>query len=176
MIGDSARRYPRISRQLYEQLLSVEPSCDISMEPNLGYRPCRVRLADGATHDRVYVQEARPWVDVWGVWPDEDSGKDEIRLSDVVEISSSPMRLPPHLATKIYDAGESGMGYCIFTLVLADGRRLSCVTGNAVDFVDLPQGVTPADVVDLLPREGSRDHYAESSSYAWCLYELPPLD
>ena len=84
------------------------------MEPELAYWPCRVRLADGSTSNRVYVQEARPWVDVWGVWPDEDSGKDEIRIDDAVQISSSPVRLPPHLATKMYHAGETRMGGCRF--------------------------------------------------------------
>lgn len=173
-IGDPERGYPRIPRNLYEQLLAVEPSID-GTDPALHYRPCLVRLANGSDHFRVYVQEARPWGEQWGVWPDEDTGKSEVAIGDVVEISASPMRLPPNLATKMYDAGESGMGYCRFTLVLADGNHLACTTGNAVDFVDLPDGVTPDDIVDLLPHELT-GQVVEGSSYAWCLYELPALD
>lgn len=76
----------------------------------------------------------------------------------------------------MYEARESGMGHCAFTLVLRDGQHPSCVTGNAVDFVELPADVSPDDVVDLLPHQGSRDQYLGSRSYAWCLYELPRLD
>jgi hypothetical protein len=125
-VGDTSRRYPRIPRGLYEQLLAVEPAVDFELD----YRPCRVKLTEGTMHDRVYVQEARRWVEIWGVWPDEDDYTTEIPISEVAEISSSPVRLPAPLAEKMYAAGESGMGYCVFTLVLADGRHIARVTAT----------------------------------------------
>lgn len=75
--------------------MAVVPSQDATVEPALAYRPCGVRLVDGHVQDRVYVQEARPWAEIWGVWPDEDSTKDEISIQHVVQISSSPERLSP---------------------------------------------------------------------------------
>jgi hypothetical protein len=77
----------------------------------------------------------------------------------------------------MYAAGESGMGYCIFTLVLADGRRLPYAVGNAVDFPNLPAGVTMDMVVDLLPHEG-REAFAQRGArptktgapYEWCVF------
>jgi hypothetical protein len=172
LVGNPDRQYPRIPRQLFEQIEAVEPSRDGQLE----YRPCRVWLADGSVHDRVYVQEALAWIRMWGVWPDEDPGKNEIAIEHVVEIATSPVRLPAALATKMYDAGETGMGYCLFTVVLDDGTRLACGTGNAVDFVGLPEDAY-GRVVDLVPHERDGDEVAvqpDLGLHAWCLYSMPP--
>jgi hypothetical protein len=193
-MGDPERRYPRIPRGLYDQLLGVSPSVDAVVSPALTYRPCRVRLEEDTWLPRVYVQEARSWLELWGAWPDEDPGKTEVAIGEVVEIADSPVRLPAHLATRMYDAGESGVGGfrdrepciaglpilremqrgCRFTLVLADGRRLGCETGNAIDFVDLPPGVSTSHVVDLHPHVRAGEP-TTGAAYAWCLYELPPV-
>jgi hypothetical protein len=165
-----AGRVPRITAHLAGALARVVPSCDQELE----YRPCRVKLRSGEWRDRVYVQEATSYLSHWGIWPWEDRDKDYLPLDDVVEIDDSPTRIPAHVATSIYAAGESGMGYCIFTLVTADGRRIACMTGNAVDWVDLPSGVSPRDVVDVSPQEGRDEVNAGfgvgGSRYAWCLY------
>src|SRR5262245_3155554 len=117
-----------ISPKLLEQLNKVTPSIEGAMR----YHPCRVTLVDGRSVDRVYVVEAESYIRDWGVWPKEDSAKRFILIEDVASIEDSPTRLPAHLANKMYKAGESGMGYCIFTLVLSDNSRLAQVTGNAV--------------------------------------------
>jgi hypothetical protein len=74
----------------------------------------------------------------------------------------------------MYEAGESAMGGCIFTLVLEDGRRLPCSTGNAVDLLELPADVTPDMMVDLVPHEGreARQHI-RGADFFWCLYRPP---
>ena len=46
------------------------------------------------------------------------------------------------------------MGYEIFTMELRSGQTLVFVTGNVVDFPDLPEGVTTADILDVHPHEG----------------------
>ena len=154
---------------LRAQLHRVEPSSDGRCE----YRPCRVRLRGGQVRDCVYVVEADRYILGWGIWPEDDPGKDSVRLEDVVEIDESPRRLPAPLANKLYAAGESGMGYVVFTLLLRDGRRVPCLTGNAVDFPTLPEGVTPDDVVDVLPHEGrGREEQGTMHPYAWCLYRV----
>jgi hypothetical protein len=113
---------------------------------------------------------------VWGVWPEDDRGKSSISIDDVVAISESPSRIAPDLATRLLEAGESGMGYARFTLVLRDGRRLTAVTGGAVDFPGLPAGTVATDVVDVIPHQHEGDTATPMADppYWWCLYRLPP--
>lgn len=150
--------------------MRVEPSRD---GPALEYRPCRVVLNHGHVIDRVYVIEAMAYIRTWGVWPDEDPGKHGISIDDVASIEESPARLPARLANKMYAAGESAMGGCIFTLILNDGRRIVCGTGGAVDVPGLPVNVTPDLIVDLLPHEGRLQPYMPPPNYYWCLYSKP---
>jgi hypothetical protein len=63
------------------------------------------------------------------------------------------------------------MGGCFFVFVARDGRRISCDTGNAVDLIDLPNGVAPDDIVDIRPHQRVPDgDRARSAEYAWSLY------
>src|SRR5688500_721775 len=109
-------RYPPISRSLHEKLMAIVPSRDGEME----YRPCTVTLRDGTRLPRVYVVPVLPYMRFWGVPPEHDSGKHWIRVSDVVDLTESPFRLPAQLASHIYEGGESGMRYCLFTVVFRD--------------------------------------------------------
>jgi hypothetical protein len=171
-VGSRAVEYAPLTDELRAQLERVTPSVDGGFE----YRPCRVRLASGEVRDFVYVVEADSYIRAWGVWPGEDDAKDEVSMADVAAVEESPHRLPADLANKLYEWGESGMGYTVFTVVLRDGRRLPRVTGNAVDFPALPDGVTTSDIADVL-REG-RDAFRHrapgadegTAPYAWCLY------
>lgn len=165
----SLKKAPVISPDLLAQLRRVEPSTDGMME----YRPCLARLKDGRELDRVYVVEEDAYWSAWGVYPEDDRGKSSVNLGAVESIEESPSRLPVAIANRIYEAGESGMGYCMFRLVLRDGRALPCVTGNAVDFVNLPPGVTPDMVVDVRhERVDTRSQYCPAADYHWCLYRL----
>jgi hypothetical protein len=167
---------PRLPIKLGRQLRRVEPSNDEGFE----YRPRQVRLLTGDRVDRVYVCDARMYIPRWGIWPWEDRGKSYIPITDITEIRSSPSRIPVRFANKMYRAGESGMGYCVFTLVLRDGGLLPYVTGNAVDFPNLPPGVSPSHIVDLLPHVGreelhpgghrTEDPHQQGAEYHWSLY------
>ena len=164
------RAYPDLTGRLRSQWKGVRKSRDRSQD--ISYRPCQVKLDDGAVVDAVYVINAQEYIDVWGILPDQDRGKREIDLSRVVEISESPSRLPPPIANKIYKAGESGMGYCVFTLLFKDGTQQEVGSGGAVDFVRLPTGKRMNDIVDVLPHEGERDEaiFSASLDYYWCLF------
>src|SRR5687767_7604316 len=140
----------KISASLYEQLLQVEPSRDWDIE----YRPCLVTLKDGQKIDCVYIVPEHPYIKIWGVFPEDDSGKESVLIGDVSEIEESPSRLPAKIANKIYDAGESGMGYCVFTLVFNDSSTQAYITGNAIDFFPLPEGKSAKDIEDVLIHEG----------------------
>jgi len=167
-----ARNFGVLPDHLRQQLLAVEPSKDWLME----YRPCRVILNDGSAYDRVYVAEYRSYIKAWGRWPDQDPGKQSLRIEDVHSIVESPVRLPARFANQMYAAGESGMGYCTFVLGLRDGRQLSFVSGNTVDFLDLPSEVTPDMIVEILPHAGTRKlgDYRHGAPYYWCLYRNKP--
>jgi hypothetical protein len=167
-------RYPRLPETLREQLGRIEPSHDGVLE----YRPGRAVLDDGTQHDFVLFVAAASYFPHWGVWPENDPRKRALPVERVVSVRESTYRLPPTLANQLYDAGESGMGYFVFTVVLRDGRRLPVVTGNAVDFPALPDAVTTADIIDVLPT-GGREHFLDrqpspqesAGHYSWCLYE-----
>jgi hypothetical protein len=150
-----------------EQLLQVIPSNDQFID----YRPCQVTLKTGNIITNVYIQEEQSYLKVWGVMPDLDSNKKYILIEDIEEIKESPNRLRPDLATKLYKAGESGMGYCIFKLVFDNGQTLDIATGNAVDFVPIPNGLTTKNFKDVLPHQGSRQNFAKGLNYSWCLYK-----
>jgi hypothetical protein len=158
------RDYPALSVELRAQLEAIPASF------KNGLRPCQATLHDGRIVDRVYVQDAQVYIDEWGVWPDDDHHKLSIDLADVRGIADSPTRLPPPIAWRLYEAGESGMGYTLFTLVFADDWRQSYVCGNAVDWVIMPTGRTTSDIREVLPHEGSRVEHLVGENYFWCLH------
>ena len=106
----------------------------------------------------------------WGIDPLDDPGKRSISIAEVAHLRSSPVRLAADLASRLYAAGESGMGGMIFTLVARDGRRLAFVGGNAIDFPVWPADLDPADIVDVLPHVGRNTATGSLASYTWCLY------
>jgi hypothetical protein len=166
-------RYSPLSSELREQLVLIEPSRHGSLQ----YRPCKVTLDDGGEQDFVLFARAGDYFALWGVWPVNDSEKQSVAVEQVVSVEESSYRLPSALANALYELGESGVGYFVFTVVLQDGRHLPFVTGNAIDFPALPSGVTTNDIVDVLPEIG-RDQFRDraplpeesSANYSWCLY------
>lgn len=160
-------RYPKITDALRVQLARIPASGDYGLE----YPPCDVRLKDGRRVSRVYIVPEDRYIRVWGVWPEDDQGKRSVRIEDVAELRESADRLPVSLAAKLYAAGESGMGYCVFTVVFDDGLRLPFVSGNAVDFIEYPPGKGPCNAVDVLPHVGRNEpDLRKAPEYYWCLY------
>ena len=161
-----------IPADLYAKLQHIQPSRDGEMR----YYPCRVRLRDGRTLDRVYVQPREPYLTYWGMMPDEDPGKHSIPIEEIVDLEDSPDRLPPLFANLIYEAGESGMGYTLFRVEFRDGTSIPVITGNAVDFVVFPAHVGAADVVGVRPHEGRDDDPQPAPDYAWAIFDgVQPL-
>ena len=158
---------PSLPMGLADQLARVATSRDRLLE----YAPCLVSLHSGEVLSRVYVVEESAFLEMWG----NDPNRPFLDVSEVASIEDSPVRLPPALANLIYKAGESGMGYSIFTVHLRDGRTVPFLTGNAVDFPDWPAGIEPAEAVSVEPHVG-RDQLREGDSggsslgYVWCLY------
>ena len=160
------RAYPQLSPPLKEQLERVVPS----KSGALCYYPCRVTLNSGEAIDRVFIVAAQPYISHWGIWPDQDSHKHEVQLEAVAEIQDSPCRLPARFANELYLAGESGMGYTVFTVRFKDGTEQAYAAGNVVDFISFPAGQTSADIVEVLPHGGRDRAVANNIPYFWCLH------
>lgn len=158
--------YGELPSHLAVQLANVPPTGSGGLE----YRPCLVALSSGRTLECVYVVEAVSYWKAWGVWPEDDRGKQSVRIEDVIEIRDSPLRLPAALANQLYEAGESGMGYLLFTAEFSDATRQAYVTGGAVDFIVPPSGLRASDVIRVNPHEGRYDNPIPSPDYWWCLF------
>jgi hypothetical protein len=157
---------PQLPDKLRDDLGAITPSRD----GDLTYWPCAARMKNGTVLVCVYVVPEGPYIKHWGVYPQQDRGKNYISLADVDALAESPRRLPPQFANKLYKSGESGMGYTIFTVVFADGTRQAYGTCNAVDFVRYPEGKTQNDVVEVLPHEGRAAEPISNPQYYWCLF------
>src|SRR5262249_60903830 len=98
------KAYPPLPPHLRQSWQAIVPSRDGKLE----YRPCSATLRDGSAVPCVYVMEAQSYIDVWGVWPEDDKGKQHISIGEVANLSESPFRLPPRFANELYRAGDSG--------------------------------------------------------------------
>lgn len=134
-------RVPIIKPELFAELMLVEP---LGGQDTGERRPCEVELKDGSKCDRVLVAEAISHIFRWGSFP-----RKSISLLDVKHISSSPSRLPVHLADKLHRAGETNMGGVSFGVVLRDGRTIWAVTGNGVTFLEYPPGVSAEETSSM---------------------------
>ena len=157
---------PKLPDKLREDLSAITPSRD----GDLTYWPCAARMKDGTVLVCVYVVPEGPYIKHWGVYPQQDRGKSHISVADVDALSESPRRLPATFANKLYESGESGMGYTIFTVVFADGSRQAYGAGNAVDFIRYPEEKGQSDVVDVLLHKERNAEPVSSPEYYWCLF------
>ena len=157
----------QITQRQKEELSEIAFSKDGSFK----YYPCQVKMINGEEIDNVYIVEENSYRKSWGTMPDEDSGKKYILIENVESITESPNRLEPRLANKIYEAGESGMGYCLFKIVFENGEKFDVASGNAVDFMPMINGMTAKKIVDVLPHEGSRKNFVNGPEFYWCLYK-----
>lgn len=154
-----------ISRRLHDSLLLITPSKDLN---GFLYRPAVLTLKSGQTVPRAYVSDAKTYERVWG--PDWKT-RSYVPIAQIDSIAECQGRLPPALTNTIYQAGESGMGYCIFTLEFNDGSRVPFGAGNAVDFPDLPSGKSPQDVVAVHPHQGRGEWTRKALDYQWALFD-----
>ena len=165
--GRLTRDYPALPAALMSQWLSVEKSVDM----RLSYAPCRVLLASGGVHDRVYVVDAAEYVRHWGAEPNAAS---LIAVQDIESISSSPVRLPARFANELYSKGETSMGGMQFEAVLIDGSTIRIAMGNAIDFPAWPDGVEPSNIVEVMHGAGAGSiptaHIGPSQDVRTCLF------
>ncbi len=151
---------------LRRQWEAIVPSTSQTLE----YRPCSVTLKSGTVIPCVYVIDAQAYINTWGVWPEDDSGKTSIHIEDIASLTESPFRLPVAFANELYRAGESGMGYLIFTVIFSDGSEMPIVGGGAIDFIPLPEDKRMKDIVRVVAHKGRDCNPVPSPKYSWCLF------
>ncbi len=156
-------RYPLVPRHIHESLRGIEPTQD----GELTYFPCSITLTSGEVLDTVYFMPERPIRKLWEAYLQSDGAKRLIRLEDVAEVRDSPTRLPARFANELYQHGETGMGYTIFTVVFSDGTRQACVTSSSVDFIQYPHGKSLLDVTAVVPNEGREDKLLVKAPPGW---------
>ena len=139
-----------------------------SKDFGLSYYPFSVMTNSGKKLDCVCFVNRDIFYEVWG---DAPKGRLFIDLKDVRDIFDSEYRLRVDLAQKIYDAGETGMGYFRFIAVMKDGKKFTYLTGGLVDFLEPPPGYSIKDIVDVIPHKGDRKNYYKDKDYYWCLVE-----
>lgn len=174
-----------LPKRLCAQLQKIEPSEDSS---GLLY-PCSLLMNDGTIYCaailRPYEGSAIPetpmspdelddLVEHAGQrdhWPREmiERAKDKMRepsppaeeldLTSIAAIEPCPDRLPAKWANHIYAAGETGMGYYLFSLVMEDQSQFHFVAPH-VDFPRLPPGQYFSRVKDVIIYEHSKDYPA----------------
>lgn len=133
---------------LVPMLQRIEPSRD----QTCSHYPCRLRLRDGTIIERALLIEYAHGLEPNG----------SIRFADIELIEESPWRMPATFANRLYQAGESGMGYVVYTMQLRDGRVAASLSGWLVDFPGLPEGVKGADIVAVTAHAG-RDLHGTSA-------------
>ncbi len=115
--------------------------------------PCAVVTDTGAILPRVLLIPQDGYEYLWG---DVDRLSREVRVNaqEICDLCESSERLPAHIANVLYSAGESGMGFHYFQLVLSDGRRFDYRSGSVIDFPETPFGFALTDVVEAIPHSG----------------------
>ena len=118
--------------------------------------------------DFVYLTEGETWETYWGA---DYEGRKFVDITDIASLRESSNRLPVALANKLYAAGETGMGFNIFTVCFNDGSTVVYGSGNCVDFIDYPRGKTASDITDVLPHVGRDEPYKRNvHDYWWVLF------
>ena len=145
------------------QVEEIDASDTGSQAQHPKHRPCGLILKDGTVIPRaICVEDHRGFTTRAWIHP-----------SQVDRVVPSLERMPAALASKLYAAGESGMGYQIFTMKLRDGTSHVFVTGGVVDFPDYPDGYGCEDVLDVVPHEGREETqkaYRQARDFQWCFY------
>jgi hypothetical protein len=163
---NAVRDRPKLTPSIKKQLAAIEPSKDWGVE----YFPCDVTLKDGVKIERVYFVAEIPFLKKWGISPDADPGKKALDLEAVLTVVDSRFRLPARFANRLYEHGESGMGYYKFTVVFESGWSQAYLTGDAVDFISYPEGFAKEDVLDVLPNTMPNLACIKGPDYCWCLF------
>ena|SRR5579862_3967650 len=157
-----------LSEDLQRQLAMIEPRIT---ESGVRLCACSAKLKNGTVLTCVYLVDAASFLRLTTFrHPADMHGCKWLSPSGLGSISDSPWRLPAKFAKQLDEAGESGMGYRVFTVVFSWWRRRVYVQ-NVVDFIEYPPGKSAAQVKAVLPHIGERKAGAKSGPVVhWCVF------
>jgi phage-related protein len=105
--------------------------------------------------------------------PEETPGVQWIAADQIESVLESTARLPARFANQIYQAGEAGMGYYLFTLAFPFFLRRTYVVSGIVDFLYYPLWFKPGDVravVGSYGRARRRARPRPMPEVNWCVF------
>ena len=157
-----------LSEDLQRQLAMIEPTIT---ESGVRLYPCAAKLKDGTLRDCVYLVDAASFLCLTTFrHPADMTDVRWLSPSDLAWINDSPWRLPARFAKQIHEAGESGMGHRVFTVVFSWWCRRVYVQ-SVVDFIEYPPGKNGSKIKAVLPHIGERKAGANSQpSVYWCVF------
>jgi hypothetical protein len=160
------KRYQPLSDAAYQQLGHIEPI----VNHGIIFYPCSVQTTTGQLVSCVYITEETGYFRRWGVWPEDDKGKHAIHVNEISSIAESPCRLPARYANELYKAGETGMGYQIFTVRFKTNIDQTYLAGGVLDFINYPKGLREDDILQVSAGQSGHPPYLRIPTYYWCLY------
>ena len=152
-----------LNSDLERQLARIEPSV---RDRGVLLYPCSVECKNGTILRCVYMVTEADFLHLTGSTRPRDTPW--IPSEDIASMQESPMRLPPQFANELYQAGESGMGYRVFTVVFSWWCRQEYAQAF-VDFIEYPPGKGPSYVRAVLPHVGGRRRPKPQPVIYWCL-------
>lgn len=138
--------------------------------------PCSVETVDGTYWPRVlFAEKATYHKHFEGTYGMEDPFLD---VESVKAVRPSPSKTPAAIERRMYRHGETRMGGFVVTFVLGDGKRFVYSGGDFCEFVSVPEGYRPDDIVEVVFEGHSRIDLAkakwiESPDWKWCIFESP---
>lgn len=77
------------------------------------------------------------------------------RINDyeITRIENSPYAIPPTIHSKLWAAGETGMGYTAFIGIMDDGKEFPFITNFGIEFFEMPEGYTASRIKDIIPHK-----------------------
>lgn len=137
---------PGFPGELLNQLRKVEPSFGLADDYPL--YPTKVTSKDGTVYPHCYlmpVEASRRTVE-YLIFKALHIASDSI-----LAIGESEDRIPPKFANLLYAMGENHMGGLTFQLTFGDGNVANYGFGSGLlrDFLQLPQGYKPTDIMEL---------------------------
>ena len=138
--------------------------------------PCSVEQNDTTRWPRVLFAERKDY-DQWyhGTYAMNVPFLD---VETVMSVGPSPSKTPVAIEKRMYRHGETRMGGFVVTFVLRDGTQFVHAGGDFCEFVSVPEGYLPDDIVDVVFEGDDRTdlgktQWLKSPDWKWCIFERP---
>lgn len=162
-----------LPEELWDVLESLPRTADTS--GGGAVYPCAVEQADGTYWPCVLFVEKEVYHNSYrGTYGMADPFLD---VRSVVSVLPSPYKTPIPIEKRMYSHGETHMGGFVVTFLLKDGTRFFHSGGDFCEFVGVPPGYVPDDIVDVVfeqdPKISDQVNHLTAPDWKWCVFERP---